>query len=182
MRCPFHCHHWLPVTLQCVCRWSRLQVDQFQGGAVTAHCYKAVLCGYWWHVVTEYNTTELILISRLKYQRKIVHAFAVILLIFFKINFLKNYFRNTIRVSNSLEPDQDWHSVGPDLAPNCLHRLSAHDKLYKLWGHSSSWLLVTCGDRIQYHWTHTLKQTEVKEEFVFNSLPAGGNYCRRYYH
>ena len=35
---------------------------------------------------------------------------------------------NTIRVSNGLDPDQDQHSVGPDLGPNCLQRLSADDK------------------------------------------------------
>ena len=34
--------------------------------------------------------------------------------------------RNTIRVSNGLDPDQARRSVGPDLGPNCLHfRLSA---------------------------------------------------------
>ena len=43
----------------------------------------------------------------------------------FKIIFLKNSFRNNIRVSNSFDPDQDRHSVGPDLGPNCLQRLSA---------------------------------------------------------
>ena len=43
--------------------------------------------------------------------------------IFFKINFLKNYFRNTIRVSNSL----DLIFIGPDLGPNCLQKLSADD-------------------------------------------------------
>ena len=31
----------------------------------------------------------------------------------------------TIQVSNSLDPDQDRHFVGPDLGPNCLQRLSA---------------------------------------------------------
>ena len=31
----------------------------------------------------------------------------------------------TIRVSNSLDPDQARHFVGPDLGPNCLQRLSA---------------------------------------------------------
>ena len=41
--------------------------------------------------------------------------------------FLKNYFRNTIRVSNSLDPDQARHFVGPDLGPICLQRLSADD-------------------------------------------------------
>ena len=47
---------------------------------------------------------------------------------FFQINFFTNSFRNTIRVSNSLDPDQDRHNVGPDLGPNCLQRLSADDK------------------------------------------------------
>ena len=49
------------------------------------------------------------------------------LLFFFKINFSKNSFGNTIRVSNSLDPDQARHSVGPDLGPNCLQKLSADD-------------------------------------------------------
>ena len=30
-------------------------------------------------------------------------------------------------MSNSLDPDQDGHFVGPDLSPNCLQRLSADD-------------------------------------------------------
>ena len=33
--------------------------------------------------------------------------------------------KNTIRVSNSLDPDQDRHFVGPDLGSTCLQRLSA---------------------------------------------------------
>ena len=32
------------------------------------------------------------------------------------------------RVSNGLVPDQGGHSVGPDLCPNCLQRLSAGDQ------------------------------------------------------
>ena len=47
------------------------------------------------------------------------------LLIFFKIIFLKNSFRNIIRVLNSLDPDQARHFVGPDLDPDCLQMLSA---------------------------------------------------------
>ena len=31
-------------------------------------------------------------------------------------------------MSNGLDPDQDRHSIGPDLGPNCLQRLSADDK------------------------------------------------------
>ena len=46
---------------------------------------------------------------------------------FSKSTFLKNSFRNTIRVSNSLDPDQGRHFVGPDLGPNCLQSLSADD-------------------------------------------------------
>ena len=35
---------------------------------------------------------------------------------------------NTIRLSNSLDPDQAGHFVGPDLGLNCLQRLSADDR------------------------------------------------------
>ena len=43
-------------------------------------------------------------------------------------NFFKKLIRSTIRMSNSLDPDQDRHSVGPDLDPKCLKRLSAEYK------------------------------------------------------
>ena len=35
--------------------------------------------------------------------------------------------RNTISVSNSLDPDQARHIAWPDLGPNCLQRLSVDD-------------------------------------------------------
>ena len=41
-------------------------------------------------------------------------------LLFFQNHFFENSFRNLTRVSNSLDPDQDQHSAGPDLGPNCL--------------------------------------------------------------
>ena len=47
--------------------------------------------------------------------------------IFVKLNFLNTSFMNNIRVSNGLDPDEDRHSVGPDLCSNCLQRLSADD-------------------------------------------------------
>ena len=53
--------------------------------------------------------------------------FCRLLFFLFKNNFWKNSFRNTIRVSNSLDPDQAWHSLGPDLGPNCLQRLLSDD-------------------------------------------------------
>ena len=50
------------------------------------------------------------------------------LLNFPKVFFFKNSFRNTVRVSKGLDPDQDRPIVGPDLGTNCLQRLSADDK------------------------------------------------------
>ena len=47
------------------------------------------------------------------------------LLIVSKSFFSENSYKNTISVSNSLDPNQDLHSFGPDLGPNCLQRLSA---------------------------------------------------------
>ena len=55
-------------------------------------------------------------------------CFCCHLLTFFKINFFsKDSFRNTISVSNGLDPDQDQRSVSPDLDQNCLKRLSSAD-------------------------------------------------------
>ena len=44
---------------------------------------------------------------------------------FSKSTFLKNSFRNIVRVANSLAPDQARRFVGPDLGPDCLQKLSA---------------------------------------------------------
>ena len=55
-----------------------------------------------------------------------------------KLTFPIKSFRNTARVSNSLEPDQAQHVVGPDLAPNCLQRLSADNKRCHKRGKSES--------------------------------------------
>ena len=46
---------------------------------------------------------------------------------FFKIKFFDFFFRNTIKMSDSLDPDQARHFVGLDLGQNCLQRLSADD-------------------------------------------------------
>ena len=54
-------------------------------------------------------------------------CFFVVCWFFSKSTFLKNSFGNTIRVSNSLDPDQAPHFVGPGLGPNCLQSLSADD-------------------------------------------------------
>ena len=49
-----------------------------------------------------------------------------------KITFSENSFWSTIRVSNSLDPDQ----VSPNLGPNCLIRLSADDKIRNKQGNN----------------------------------------------
>ena len=54
--------------------------------------------------------------------------FVINFFFFFKIIIFLNSFKNTIRVSNSLDPDQDRHSVSPDLDPNCLQGLLADGK------------------------------------------------------
>ena len=46
-----------------------------------------------------------------------------------RITVLKNSFGNTLRVSNGLDPDQDRHSVVPDLGPNCLQRYQQMTKV-----------------------------------------------------
>ena len=59
---------------------------------------------------------------------------------FFSSNstFLKIHFRDTIRVSNSLDQDQARRFVGPDLGPNCLLRLSADDSRRQIVNHCKS--------------------------------------------
>ena len=57
-----------------------------------------------------------------------VKIFRVIFLGFFVLTFFENSFRNNIRVSNSLDPDQARRFVGPDLGPIFLPRLSAEDE------------------------------------------------------
>ena len=56
---------------------------------------------------------------------------------FFKINFLQQFFRITMRLSNSLDQDQDRYFVGPDLEPKCFQRLSADNKRHPKQGKST---------------------------------------------
>ena len=45
---------------------------------------------------------------------------------------LKNSFRNTIGVSNSLDPDQVRLSVGPDLGPKLFAKVTSADDIMSL--------------------------------------------------
>ena len=56
-----------------------------------------------------------------------MHAFLSSADFFSKSTFLKNSFRNTISVLNSLDQDQAQRFVGPDLSPKCLQGLLAVD-------------------------------------------------------
>ena len=51
----------------------------------------------------------------------------------FKDGFVQIYFRDTFRVSNSLDNDQDRQNSGPNLGPNCMRRFSsAEDKIRRI--------------------------------------------------
>ena len=52
----------------------------------------------------------------------IFHAFLSSAYFFSNSTVSENIFRNTIRVSNSLDPDEAEHFVGPDLVPNYLQK------------------------------------------------------------
>ena len=81
---------------------------------------------------------------------------------FFQNNFFfqKFFFRNTIRVSNGLEPDQNRQYVGPDLVPNPLQKIiSSRQKLPLAWNELSySTLMAMIGTIFihkkspQWHW------------------------------
>ena len=55
------------------------------------------------------------------------------LLIFSKFTSSKSTFSNTIRVSNNLDPNQDRHSMGPDLGTNCLQGYQQTTKITASW-------------------------------------------------
>ena len=74
---------------------------------------------------------------------------------------------NTFRVLNSLDPDQARRIVGPDLGPNCLHRISLDDtsrqsiRLLKL----EKFLLLY---QIVHHYLYTKCTRREKNVNIFN--------------
>ena len=48
------------------------------------------------------------------------------------LTFSNNSFRNTFRVSNGLDLDQNQCTVGPNLGSNCLQILAADEKKWRL--------------------------------------------------
>ena len=61
------------------------------------------------------------------YKLWLTHCMLGIFKNFSKLAFSKKSFRNTITVSNSLDPVQAWQNVGLGLGTNSLQRLSADD-------------------------------------------------------
>ena len=67
-----------------------------------------------------------------------LHARELFMFLFSSADFLQNYFfknkspKTTIRVSNSLDPDQDRHSVGLHLGSNCLQKAIGRRQYYPL--------------------------------------------------
>ena len=47
-------------------------------------------------------------------------------------------------MSNSLDPDQAPHFVGPDLVPNCLRKLSAEDTRWQRVQYACTELFKGC--------------------------------------
>ena len=57
----------------------------------------------------------------------IFHAFLLSADFFSNSTFSKIIFRNTIRESNSWDPDHAQNNVGPDLVPSCLQKVAADE-------------------------------------------------------
>ena len=79
-----------------------------------------------------------------------------------KFTFSKNSLGNTIRVSNSLDQDQNQHSVDSDIGLNCLQRLSAYDKSHARQGKN---LVFTCINSLSA--TYYLQQTTISNFTAF---------------
>ena len=59
-------------------------------------------------------------------------------------------FRNSIKVSNSLDPDQARLFIGPDLGPTCLQRLSVMPIGSTLFAYISQYMQQTTGAQITF--------------------------------
>ena len=100
-------------------------------------------------------------------------CFSSRLLTIIKNKFFKKFFQNTIRVSNSLALDQDQHSVGPDLGPNCLQILSA--KFHLLYGIWIGFLLQGYFINLFYYKDRTSKNC------VFSLVAHNSDYVLTYW-
>ena len=97
----------------------------------------------------------------------------VICLFFSKSTFSKNSFRNTIKVSNSLDPDQTQSFVRLDLGRNCLQsyqqmKLASKDLMTVL----DMIIFIMCTVRIKIP-VKCVPKIRMCTHFLNNSLPTG---------
>ena len=74
--------------------------------------------------------------------------FSNLLTFFSKSTFTINSFRNTISVSNSLDPVQVRHFVGSDLCPNCFQTLLADYTSRQRFNVIFKWLFISLKPRV----------------------------------
>ena len=96
------------------------------------YCSSGSYCSYWGSVIE--NSFPFVCFLHQTFAVDSLYAGKVFMLLVSSAIF---FVRNTIRLSNSLDPGQDQHSVGPDLSPNCLQRLSGDNKRSRLQGRKS---------------------------------------------
>ena len=89
-------------------------------------------------------------------------------------NFFQNSIRNTIRMSNSLDPDQGQHFVGPDQGPNCLQRLSA-DVVFSLKFKENSLAVEVAGPFTFILGVSFTKISEIYMQLKFCTKVAGSS-------
>ena len=73
----------------------------------------------------------------------IFHAFVVVCWLFSKLTFLNNSFRNTIRVSNGLDPDQDRHLSGYKLVAKVISRRQKSQLAWKELRNDNPYVMST---------------------------------------
>ena len=104
----------------------KIDFERARAHPVTSHCSNLLLkrraatnISHWLKVQSRwFKMKKCILISFWNFQYWFIIPSHLIIVPYFTLWMLD--FFNTIRVSNSLDPDQARHFVGPDLGPNCL--------------------------------------------------------------
>ena len=76
-------------------------------------------------------------------------------------------------MSNSLDPDQDLHPVGPDLGPNCFAKLISRRQKSPLAG--KNWINQEGYERKQLSVNFLESANYSKSEFKFNQEEHAGS-------
>ena len=102
--------------------------------------------------------------------------FFVICWLVSKSTFSKHFFFAMPSVSNSLDPDQAQHFVGPDLGPKYLQMLSAEDTriaIFIPWSHCWIWIKLYHKEQLTYLNVYIIFQlvNSSKHRFSKNIIP-----------